>query len=154
MPSLWRACKFLVSRIILPIYIISWALNAATLQISSFVQPLCHLSGWRSRYLCSASNPSSYNDFHDILPALLRTQTKGFGFLNQHSQESNSVILDLIEARVKIDDLIVMVQSATALPHAGEIIEALERFNEDAQSASKRVLRLKAGLNLAMERRV
>ncbi|KZS90578.1 hypothetical protein SISNIDRAFT_488154 [Sistotremastrum niveocremeum HHB9708] len=152
MPSLWRTCTFLLSRIILPLYIISWGLNVATVKISAVIQPLCYLSGWRNRYICTATNPSSYNDLHDILPALLRTQTKGFSFLTQHSHESNTVILDLIEARVKIDDLIVMVRSATALPHAGEIIEALEKFNEDAQSASKRVLRLKAGLNSALER--
>ncbi|KZS86392.1 hypothetical protein SISNIDRAFT_471830 [Sistotremastrum niveocremeum HHB9708] len=153
MPSLWHTAYATVIKVLIPVYIISWSLSAASSQISSFVQPLCQVLGLEGKAICFMSDPMHLTDHTKfILPTLAKTQADGFGFLAEHSQGSKSILMDLNEARVKIDDLIMMVQSVPHLPHGGEIVDALDNFREDAHATSKRLQALTSGLFSAMDR--
>ncbi|KZT31884.1 hypothetical protein SISSUDRAFT_1067379 [Sistotremastrum suecicum HHB10207 ss-3] len=153
MASLWQTAYAAVIKVLLPIYIIAWSLSAATSQISSFVQPICQVLGIEGKAICALSDPLHLSDHAKfILPTLAKTQAEGFGFLAEHSQGSKSIIMDLNEARVKIDDLIMMVRSVPQLPHGGEIIDALDNFREDAHATSKRLQALTSGLFSAIDR--
>ncbi|KZS86398.1 hypothetical protein SISNIDRAFT_471826 [Sistotremastrum niveocremeum HHB9708] len=153
MPSLWHTAYATVIKVLIPVYIISWSLSAASSQISSFVQPLCQVLGLEGKAICFMSDPMHLTDHTKfILPTLAKTQADGFGFLAEHSQGSKSILMDLNEARVKIDDLIMMVRSVPHLPHGGEIVDALDNFREDAHATSKRLQALTSGLFSAMDR--